>query len=392
MVAADGRFEPEVMDILGELLPADGVALDVGANIGVLTLPLARFCREGKVFAFEPGAEAVHYLRRNIEANGFDNVAVEETAVMDVTGEVTLDVNAVGSAWSFVSGNEYGAVTERVRSVRLDDWLAAHPEITRIDVVKMDIESSELKAMAGAARLLDRFRPALIVEYNPLIFEMVQGAPATALSDAVNGYSRYVYALLPSLHSVRVTSQRHLDRICGQYGLINLLATRNPLPARHGHFRSRLGGLVHLAYLWRCHNRWRRPRISWFATTDVAVSAPAEMRAARGASVEVPVAIQNRSRLWMSSEYDLVPVYCGFRWFRDGRPYGDPVLPRDLTKDHVTAVGSIPPRGRGGVRCRVKMPAEAGTYELRIGVVQERFVWIDEAKPASGARVRFEVT
>ena len=64
--------------------PTD-VCLDVGANIGVMSLLLARLCPDGEVYAFEPGATSCDYLRRNVRDNELGNVHVENLGLYDVT-------------------------------------------------------------------------------------------------------------------------------------------------------------------------------------------------------------------------------------------------------------------------------------------------------------------
>ncbi|MBA2609922.1 MAG: FkbM family methyltransferase [Actinobacteria bacterium] len=392
MVAEHGVFEPEVMAVLNELLTPESVALDIGANIGVLTLVMARATPRGTVYAFEPGGEASHYLRLNIDANALDNVVVEETAVLDVTGRTSLEVAPDGSAWSFVSENLHSACPQDVAATRLDDWMQTRKP-GRVDLMKLDIESCELRALTGAHALLARFRPIVIAEYNPLIFRQLQDRPPAALYRALRRYSRFVYALLPGSGAVRVVSQRHLDLMVSRHGLLNLLASPRRLAKVAGENRNLPRSVRHFVSLARQHNRRVHPDLAWFTSTDVRLAAPTTVTAQLGDTLHVDVDITNNSPFWLSSEYPAIPIYCGHRWFtKAGAPVGDHPHPHALPAAAVTSLGEIPPGGRKRVTCRLAAPAESGAYVLRFGIVQTQYLWIDDIEPASGARVDVEVT
>src|SRR5437868_5028533 len=65
-----GRFEPGTLSLCERLLSPGAVVLDIGANVGAQTLPLARAVgNTGCVYAFEPTAFAVEKLRANISLN-----------------------------------------------------------------------------------------------------------------------------------------------------------------------------------------------------------------------------------------------------------------------------------------------------------------------------------
>src|SRR5438093_1104363 len=89
-----GRYEEGVCALLLGTLRAGDVAVDVGANIGVLTVLMADLCgASGRVLAFEPAAENFAYLGANVRANGLDNVAASMAAVTDADGAVALEFN-----------------------------------------------------------------------------------------------------------------------------------------------------------------------------------------------------------------------------------------------------------------------------------------------------------
>jgi hypothetical protein len=93
-----GTYEPDLQSAMHKLIPAEAVVYDVGANIGYVSLLLARSAGEkGKVYAFEALPSNVDQLRRNVELNGMGaRITVVPKAVTQVSGPVCFLVHASG--------------------------------------------------------------------------------------------------------------------------------------------------------------------------------------------------------------------------------------------------------------------------------------------------------
>ena len=93
-----GTYEPEMQSALRELIKPGMTVYDVGANIGYVTLMLAKLIgAQGKVYAFEALPDNVERLRRNVELNGFnDRVNIFPGAVAAGAGEVKFLVHPSG--------------------------------------------------------------------------------------------------------------------------------------------------------------------------------------------------------------------------------------------------------------------------------------------------------
>src|SRR5262249_32474127 len=153
-IARDGIFESETVELFLKLLAPGMTALDVGANVGQYTLLAAqRVGPSGRVHAFEPTPHVAAKLRANVRLNGFRNVTVAAMAVGDNCGEATLYyVDDDGS--NNILAPEPGYPTSvKVPLITLDDYLASQG-LGKVDVMKMDIEGAELKALRGSPRLL----------------------------------------------------------------------------------------------------------------------------------------------------------------------------------------------------------------------------------------------
>ena len=177
MYNANDRFVGRSLDAYGEcceeevrfllsLVGPDSVVLDVGANYGALTLPLARAAR--LVYAFEPQREVFCALAGNMALNCVANVVCENMALSDRAGTIKVPQLDFG-AENNIGGLELdyrGESTQRtyaVRSETLDEYVA-RSQLPRIDLVKVDVEGMEAQVLRGARATLARFRPILYVE------------------------------------------------------------------------------------------------------------------------------------------------------------------------------------------------------------------------------------
>jgi FkbM family methyltransferase len=156
-----GEFSPDESDFLCALVGPGSTVLDGGANIGALSLPLARVVGPmGKVFAIEPQEQTYYALCGNVALNSLNNVKALRVALGRAPG--TLLVPALDLLQpNNVGGLELGKFTvgEKVPVVRIDDL--GLPGLT---LLKLDIEGGERAALAGARRTIKQFQPILYVE------------------------------------------------------------------------------------------------------------------------------------------------------------------------------------------------------------------------------------
>ena len=153
--------------------------LDIGANIGIFTALAASLVGEsGRVIAVEPIARNIALIERACRSNGFGQVALIRAAASDRAGEIELRTNvstsnsAMPSAAGELLREESGGATVHVPAVVLDEQLA---DLTRLDLVKIDVEGMEPRALRGLHKTLDRFHPTLIAEFHPWAIERACG-------------------------------------------------------------------------------------------------------------------------------------------------------------------------------------------------------------------------
>lgn len=172
-----GSFEPSVRRAYRRLVRPGGVVLDIGANIGAHTLPLAACVGStGRVFAFEATAFAFAKLEANIALNPDLAGRVQAEHAVLVREAASDAPQAIYASWPLTaSGDVHPQHRGRLMDVgaakawALDDYVAA-AGIDRVDFVKLDVDGAEADVLAGGARTLGRDRPPIVMELAPYVF------------------------------------------------------------------------------------------------------------------------------------------------------------------------------------------------------------------------------
>ncbi len=137
-----------VTDAMLTLFKPGMVVLDLGGHIGTITLAAAaRGCR---VITVEASPQNFAALSKSVEINGFDNVTLVHAAVSDAPG--TLEFSAHGP-WGHVYSAMTNMPTVSVRAVTVEQILD-ELGIDHVDLIKIDVEGSEIRAVQGMRKLL----------------------------------------------------------------------------------------------------------------------------------------------------------------------------------------------------------------------------------------------
>lgn len=159
-VPNDETFVDEVLPILQPIVPEDAVVIDVGANVGIYSLGLARLAHAGHIHAFEPNPSVAEHLRENVRANGLTNVVVHQVAVSAMAGSMRFKENPSFTAGSRTTDNAapmfnevFAAGAIDVPSVTLDE-VVREAGLDRLDIIKIDTEGHEIDVLNGARETL----------------------------------------------------------------------------------------------------------------------------------------------------------------------------------------------------------------------------------------------
>lgn len=142
---------------------------DVGAHIGLVALPMSRVVADGgTVYAFEPAAANLTHLHGHLQLNGITNITVVETLVgRDEKPAVPFFESPLASGQN-----------SAVRKHRPDRYIEAQRPQTTLDafcrvnglapeIIKIDVEGSEIAVLEGARELLARHAPTIFLSVHP---------------------------------------------------------------------------------------------------------------------------------------------------------------------------------------------------------------------------------
>ncbi len=154
-----------------KLLRKGDFVLDIGANIGIMTVLMARMCKPGMVHAFEPILENEHTLKRVVRFLGIKNVTVHGIALGNELGTVEMSMPVMEGVrmqglshvvHETISGYETDQLGYKVPLVPLDEL----EQLTDIPVVaiKMDVENYEQFVLEGGMHFLRKNLPLIFCE------------------------------------------------------------------------------------------------------------------------------------------------------------------------------------------------------------------------------------
>ncbi|KAA3642941.1 MAG: FkbM family methyltransferase [Chloroflexi bacterium] len=165
-----GTYEPELQAAIKDFVKPGDVAYDVGANIGYVSLMLARHVGpEGRVISFEALPDNLVRIESNLSLNPrLGNVRLVPKAVVDTPRSVEFLVHAsggMGKAAGSAGREEQYQETLSISGTSLDDFVYVQDNPPP-DVIKLDIEGGEVLAMPGMQRLLAEAKPVLFIELH----------------------------------------------------------------------------------------------------------------------------------------------------------------------------------------------------------------------------------
>lgn len=371
IVHHDGRYAEDIAALLEARVPSEGVVVDVGANIGVVTLLLSDLAADGRVIAFEPGADNLRYLRHNLADRG--NVEVVAAAAAAEDGALRFDENPDYPAGAHVT-TDAGAATRVVPCRSLDSWVRERG-LTRVDVVKIDVEGAEPHVLAGAIETIREFRPLVVVECNVGSLRRVAGIGFEELHGQMAALFPTVGMVRPGGTVVPVASSEHLERRLATDGIVDLVGSFDP-PG----LRSRVRATIDLRRLRRVGSRGAPPDPHNFVVTaPITIEAEGRRRGGPGEVLHLRVRVRNESRWWLSSDFVYHPLHVAGRW-SDGAETDRARLPRP-----------VPPGREGAVDLDVRLPETPGEHVLELTLVQEHFAWLCDLDPRGASRVAFVV-
>ena len=197
-----GCIDPNEFTFLHKMLEPGMTFLDAGANEGVYTV-FAAHCvgHRGAVWAFEPSQREFNRLQQNLKLNRLKNVHSFRLALAEHEGQAELAVAEAEHLGQNTLGNfaydGVGVLRKELVPVQVLDQVVEENGVTRLDVIKLDVEGAEHRLLAGARRTLQRFRPVILFEASDSALRH-QGSSREALCAALSAQDCTLYIFADS--------------------------------------------------------------------------------------------------------------------------------------------------------------------------------------------------
>jgi FkbM family methyltransferase len=197
----------ETLDLLPYLLERGGTIVDVGAHVGTLAVPFARYA--GRVIAFEPTEKTFAFLQKNVALN---------VAPVDARNK---GLGAAPSRASSVTLHDFSAAANTLKVGEGDIEVSTlDAEVPAADFVKIDVEGMELGVLEGGRRLWQNSKPPILFEVN--LFALRRHGTATA--DLQGFLKQYGYKLY---YPVRDSGTLFLARVWSLSFFVLCIAPRS---------------------------------------------------------------------------------------------------------------------------------------------------------------------
>lgn len=246
---AYGEQHETELQVLFQLAKEGDTVIDVGANIGTISIPMAKHVGDsGKVISFEPQIGLYNLLSKNVELNELKNIEINNTPIGRKSGltvhipQVDYDADFNFGSVSMVNASSDGVPS---KTVCLDDFLG---KISKPSLIKIDVEGMEEEVLLGARKLINWARPYINLEftgnqieilhclkkldYNYKIFEPPIFNPDNFQNNKENVFGRHIVSInivcWPSEKNFEVESPWFPD----------IWKNTNPLNPRHLEYRK----------------------------------------------------------------------------------------------------------------------------------------------------------
>lgn len=198
-----------------DLIPNRGIVLDIGANIGITAVPLARLKKKIDLHAYEPIKENFSTLKRVAALYRVRNLKLFNLALGNISGDmkmimpVTHKARQQGLSKIYQEGSQEKGNIYTVPVNTLDNIYKENENITAI---KIGVGNFEYEVLLGARRLLERCRPIIYCE-------LWKNEKRAAVFDLLNGLGYKTYVYYRQLHGLALIKNNYRGNVCNFFFL-----------------------------------------------------------------------------------------------------------------------------------------------------------------------------
>jgi FkbM family methyltransferase len=219
-----GSFQKHVWRNKLISLPNDPIIIDVGANIGSISLYFAKEFPNSKIYAFEPTFFAFQKLSKNISLNPNLKSRIHPIQAFLSKEDGQTNVPEVYSSWRIDSLNGdhplHGGILQKVieKQISLDSFVVEN-QISQIDLIKVDVDGFEYDVLQGAIETISSLKPIII-------FELMGHTGLNLKNEFLKFhefFSNQNYKLYDS-YSEKIINLSNVEKIIPKYGGVDIVA------------------------------------------------------------------------------------------------------------------------------------------------------------------------
>jgi FkbM family methyltransferase len=214
-IYSQGYYEKSTLTLIEKLLEPNMVFIDVGGHIGQYTLVASAIVGDGgQVHSFEPDPDTFRLLSLNVKSNHCGNVHINPVGLFSEEGTKRFylaTTRDIGSN-SLAEPSNYAGDFLDITCTTLDKYVEKN-KVSKIDLIKIDVEGAEHHMLRGASNLLQQRKPVMIIEFEEARQKSF-GFSCAKLGELIAGFGYILYYVSD-------------ETVLEEYS-----------PEKHGHFRS----------------------------------------------------------------------------------------------------------------------------------------------------------
>lgn len=223
-------LKQEVIDFFRKFIKPGDLVIDIGANTGGVTVPMALAARrEGMTLAFDPNPYAFQVLKENGELNDYKtNIEPHNFAVSTDEDEfyyVSSEASFANGGISKRKGGKHGKYihSENIKGIPLHDFLKKnYPErLEKLSLIKIDTEGYDKEILKSISGLVRKYKPDLIAES----FGKNSNDEKIELYEVLNDMGYQIYHVSDFVDGCTMTRIKNAAEMTRWETTINLFAT-----------------------------------------------------------------------------------------------------------------------------------------------------------------------
>ena len=226
-----GTYEESEAKIMEEKIKVGNIVVDVGANIGLHTLNMAKIVgNTGQVFAFEPDPSNFEILEKNVKINNYQNIILEQKAVGDKHGRTTLYQSDNPGNHRLFPLTKQAKGQIQVELTSLDKYFTDSNLANKINFIKIDVEGFEFSVLKGMKNILKNNKKIKILFENMQINTIQAGFTPIKVLNYLTSYDFKLFCLDDSTKKLlHVSNNEEILKLCAtpnNYISINLFCEK----------------------------------------------------------------------------------------------------------------------------------------------------------------------